>query len=60
MSFAHLPFKAEDLTCESPVLDVWKGYLKVHLIPEATESSVARFKGTLSHATHPKTLTGRP
>jgi integrase len=37
--------KAEDLTRESPVLDVWKGYLKVHLIPEATESSVARFKG---------------
>ena len=37
--------KAEDLKRESPVLDVWKGYLKVHLIPEATESSVARFKG---------------
>jgi hypothetical protein len=36
---------AGDLTRESPVLDVWKGYLKVHLIPEATESSVARFKG---------------
>ena len=37
--------KAEDLTRECPVLDVWKGYLKVHLVPEATESSVARFKG---------------
>jgi Arm DNA-binding domain len=40
-----IDIKAEDLTRESPVSDVWKGYLKVHLIPEATASSVARFKG---------------
>ena len=37
--------RAEDLTQESPVRDVWKGYLALHLVPEATASSVARFKG---------------
>jgi integrase len=40
-----IDIKAEDLTRESPVSDVWKGYLKVHLIPEATASSVTRFRG---------------
>jgi integrase len=40
-----IDIKAEDLTRESPIRDVWKGYLKVHLIPEATASSVARFTG---------------
>jgi integrase len=40
-----IDIKAEDLTRESPVSEVWKGYLKVHLIPEATASSVVRFRG---------------
>jgi integrase len=40
-----IDIKAENLTRESPISDVWKGYLKVHLIPQATASSVARFKG---------------
>ena len=46
--------KAKDLTRESPVRDVWKGYLKVHLIPEATASSVARFKGIFETHVLPK------
>jgi integrase len=46
--------KAEDLTRESPVRDVWKGYLKVHLIPEATASSVERFKGIFEKHVLPK------
>jgi integrase len=46
--------KAEDLTRESPVGDVWKGYLKVHLIPEATGSSVARFRGIFEKRILPK------
>jgi hypothetical protein len=46
--------KAEDLTRESPVGDVWKGYLKVHLIPEATRSSVARFRGIFEKRILPK------
>src|SRR5665811_1727648 len=45
---------AGDLTRESPVLDVWKGYLKVHLIPEATGSSVARFRGIFEKRILPK------
>jgi integrase len=46
--------KAEDLTRESPVGDVWKGYLIVHLIPEATASSVARFRGIFEKRILPK------
>ena len=46
--------KAEDLTRESLVQGVWKGYLKVHLIPEATASSVARFKGIFEKHILPK------
>jgi integrase len=46
--------KAEDLTRKSPVRDVWRGYLKVHLIPEATASSVARFKGIFEKHILPK------
>jgi integrase len=49
-----IDIKAEDLTRESPVRDVWKGYLKVHLIPEATASSVARFKGIFEKHVLPK------
>src|SRR6202042_3633328 len=49
-----IDIKAEDLTPESPVSDVWKGYLKVHLIPEATASSVARFRGIFEKRILPK------
>jgi integrase len=45
---------AEDLTRDSPVRDVWKGYLKVHLIPQATASSVARFNGLFEKHVRPK------
>jgi integrase len=49
-----IDIKAEDLTRESPVRDVWKGYLKVHLIPGATASSVARFRGLFEKHVLPK------
>jgi integrase len=46
--------EAEALTRESPVGDVWKGYMKLHLIPEATASSVSRFRGIFEKRILPK------
>jgi integrase len=51
---AEAVVKAEDLTRESLIRDVWQGYLSVHLIPQATASSVARFKGIFEKHVLPK------
>jgi integrase len=54
-----IDIKAEDLTRESPVSGAWKGYLKLHLIPEATASSVTRFRGIFENHALP-TWRNRP